>query len=299
MNTGNSFRNAAQIEPRRACCFVGSTQRALHDVLVGAPVPQTDHRCAEQHAEPRVVVVEVPRHAAGFLHRSPGPFHSGRHERLPEVEHLRTAESAELAPAAQCMQSEHSDQQRTKHQDARLHGLRVGHRPQAAENRVEAGQHDHQNRADPETVERANPHLRQQHLEHDATGKNAHRHLRDDVGDQRNQRQHPAAGRIEAPFEKLRHREHLRPHVERHEHPRQHQQAPGMQLVMRHGHAVGRTRPGQAHQVLRTDVRCEDRTADDPPAQIASRQEVVVSRVTVLQNDPPGQAEQDRKVDRR
>ena len=40
--------------------FVGRAQRALHDVLVGAPVPQADDGRAEQHAQPREIAVEVP-----------------------------------------------------------------------------------------------------------------------------------------------------------------------------------------------------------------------------------------------
>ena len=46
--TGNSFRNAAKMLPRRAIGLVRRAQRALHDVLVRAPVPQADDRRAEQ-----------------------------------------------------------------------------------------------------------------------------------------------------------------------------------------------------------------------------------------------------------
>ena len=58
-------------------------------------------------------------------------------------------------------------------------------------------------------IQRADPHFRQQHGEHDAAGKDAHGDLRHDVGNQRDRRQHPAAGRIEPPLQKFRHGEHL------------------------------------------------------------------------------------------
>jgi hypothetical protein len=50
MKTGSSLRNAAKIVPRRASRLVRRAERALHDVLVGAPVPQPDDRRAEEHA---------------------------------------------------------------------------------------------------------------------------------------------------------------------------------------------------------------------------------------------------------
>ena len=71
MNTGSSLRKAAKIVPRRASVTFGAPASA-DDVLVGAPVPEPDDRGTQQHARPRVVLVEVPRHAAGLLHRRPG-----------------------------------------------------------------------------------------------------------------------------------------------------------------------------------------------------------------------------------
>ena len=71
----------------------------------------------------------------------------------------------------------------------------------------------------------------------------------------------------------------MRPGVERHEHPGQHQQAPGVQFVVGHRHAVLGARAGQPDHVLRADVRGEDRGPDDPPAEVAAGQEVVGGRV--------------------
>ena len=104
------------------------------------------------------------------------------------------------------------------------------------------------------------------------------------------------AGGREAPLEELRHREDLRPDVERHEHPAQHQQAPGVQLVVGHGHAARCARAGQADQVLRADVRREDRRADDEPAEVAAGQEVVVGGVLVPPDEPEHHAGEEREV---
>ncbi len=55
---------------------------------------------------------------------------------------------------------------------------------------------------------------------------------------------------------------------------------------MGQGHAVGRPGAGQADDVLRADVRGEDRGADDPPAEIAPGEEIIGGRVLVLADDP-------------
>ena len=168
--------------------------------------------------------------------------------------------------------------------------------------RVQAGQHDHEHRADPEAVEdRAadlNLHLGQQRAEHDAAGEDADRDLRQHVRDQRDHRQHPARRRRKAALEELRHREDARPHVERHQHPAEHEQAPGVQLVVRQRHAARRPGAGQADEVLRADVRREDRGADDDPSEVAAGQEVVVGRIPAPQHRPPGQAQEQPEIQR-
>ena len=69
-----------------------------------------------------------------------------------------------------------------------------------------------------------------------------------------------------------------------------------MQLVMGHRHAVLGARAGQAHDVLRADVRGEDRGADDPPAEIAAGQEVIGRGVLASADDPPGHAEEECEI---
>ncbi len=129
-------------------------------------------------------------------------------------------------------------------------------------------------------------HFRQQGAEHHAAGEDADRDFRQDEGDDRHDRQHVARLGGEAAFEELRHGEHQRAHVERHEHPGQHQQAPGVQFIMGHRHAVLGAGTGQADDVLGADVRGEDRGADDPPAEVAAGEEVVGGGVLVLARPP-------------
>ena len=76
MNTGSSFRIRGEDRPAPRLGLVRRAQRALHDVLIGAPVPEADDRRAEQHAEPGVVAVEVPARCRA---RSPSPAPSALH----------------------------------------------------------------------------------------------------------------------------------------------------------------------------------------------------------------------------
>ena len=69
-----------------------------------------------------------------------------------------------------------------------------------------------------------------------------------------------------------------------------------MQFVMGQRHAVFRARTGEADDVFRTNVRSKDGCADDPPAKVAARQEVIRGRVLVLADDPPGDAQQKTEI---
>lgn len=82
-----------------------------------------------------------------------------------------------------------------------------------------------------------------------------------------------------------------------HEDPAQDQQAPGVQFIVRHDHAAGGTRAGQAHHVFRSDVGGKNRCADDPPAQIAAGQEVIAGRVLCFADHPGSHAQQDAEVE--
>src|ERR1039457_4467888 len=62
--------------------------------------------------------------------------------------------------------------------------------------------------------------------------------------------------------------------------------------------SVLRARAGQADNVLRTDVGGEDRRADDPPAEIASGEEIVGGGVFGPVDDPPCYTKQDAEIER-
>ena len=256
--------------------LVRGAEDALDDVLVRAPVPQADDGGAEEHADPGIVVVEVPGHPSGLVDRGPRPLHPRRDERFPKVEHLAAGDLAERAPAAERLQAEVGHQARADDEDERLQGFGVGDGLEPAHDRVEPGDDDDQDGPDPEAVQAEPVELGQEHAEDDAAGEDADGHLGQDVGDERDERQHRPGGRREAPLQELGHGEDPRAHVERHHDPAEDEQAPGVELVVGHGHAVGRARPGQADEVLGPDVRGEDGGADDEPAEVPSGQEVVV-----------------------
>ncbi len=280
MKTGNSLSSAAKIEPR------------LASVSFGAPsVRWTMYWSVHQYQSPM-----TGGHAAGFLDRRPRGLDSLGNQRLPQIEHLGTANGPQFGPPSERLQAEERHQHGPQHKHQGLQGLGVGHRAQTAQHGVGTREHDHQDGANPEAVQRSDSHVRQQDGEHDPARKDAHRDLGHDVGDQRDHRQHPAAGGIEPPFQELGHGEDLRPHVERDQHPPQNQQTPRVQFVMGHRHAVGGAGARQADQMLRADVRSEDRGPHHPPAKIPAGQEVVVGRVLVLGDHPPGDAQQQAKI---
>ena len=71
-----------------------------------------------------------------------------------------------------------------------------------------------------------------------------------------------------------------------------------MQFIVGQRNAAGRPGASQSDHVLRSNVRGKDRSADDPPTEIASRKKVVCSRVFALLDHPPSHSEQNGKVDR-
>src|SRR5260370_24469104 len=90
---GSEFQKRGEDASAAGDFFVGGAESTLDDVLVGAPVPQADDRGAEEHAEPREIIVEVPSffyNIAGALRFEPGrptALYTRGDERLPEIEH--------------------------------------------------------------------------------------------------------------------------------------------------------------------------------------------------------------------
>src|SRR3954471_12122903 len=48
--------------------------------------------------------------------------------------------------------------------------------------------------------------------------------------------------------------------------------------------------------MLRADIRCKDGRADDEPAEVPAREEVVVGRILISPDHPPGDPEQQREI---
>ena len=210
-------------------------------------------------------------------------------ERLPHVEQVAAHRGAQLAPAADLREPEDGDRGRPAYEDERLQRLGIDHRPQAAEHGVDAGQHDHRGGAGPE-VEAHQP------LQHHAARVDGHRHLGEDVAHEHDHRQEPAAAAVVAALEKLGHREDAAPQVERHEHPAEEQDDPGVQLVVPQHHAGAGPRAGEADDVLGADVRGEQRRPDREPAHVPAREEVVGGGLLASAGDPRRDAEQGREV---
>jgi hypothetical protein len=63
-----------------------------------------------------------------------------------------------------------------------------------------------------------------------------------------------------------------------------------VELIVGHSHAVGSARTGEADEVLGADVGGKNRRADDEPAEVAARKEVIVGRVLAFSDDPPDMA---------
>ncbi len=274
--------------------LVPGAQGALHDVLVGAPVPEADDRRAEEHSRPREVGVEVPRDPVRLQHRRPGPVHPLRNDRLPQVEEIGIEGLPESSPAPESRQPEPGQEPRAHHQHQRLQRLGVGDRAHSARDGVDPGEHDHDQGAHPEAVQEPRAelqlHVREQRREDHPAREDPHRDLGQHVAHQRDQREHPARGGRETALQELGHGVDARPHEERDEHPGEHEQAPRVQLVVRQGDPVGGARPREADQVLGADVRREDRGPDDEPPEVAVGQEVVVRRVLAPREDPGGES---------
>ena len=203
-------------------------------------------------------------------------------------------------PSSEFVEAVEREERGTEDQDAYLHRVVVGYRAHPSERCVQAGEDDDKDRADPETVNRiardVQLHFREQRAEDHSSGEDADGNFRDDEGDDGDDGKNVARFRAEALFEEFRHGENHGAHVKRHEYPSEHQQAPGMEFVVREGDAAGGACAGQSDNVLRANVGGENRGADNPPAEVAAREEVVGGGIFCVADDIPGDAEQDREI---
>jgi hypothetical protein len=109
----------------------------------------------------------------------------------------------------------------------------------------------------------------------EAAGGQRHRDLRENVGEDGDRRQIPAARRPVTALEKLRHRDDPAAQVEGNEHPRERQHHEhGQPLEVADGQPGARARPRQPDEVLARDVGREQRRADGDPADAPIRQKI-------------------------
>ena len=285
--------------------LIGSAEGALHDVLVGAPIPEPNDGRAEEHAEPREIAVEIPSfpndlaRGVGLHDRGPSALDAGGDERLPEIEHIRAAPVAELTPSAETNQAVAGQQRGAGDQDGDLDGIVVSHGAHAAQGCVESGEHDNEHGADPEAVDGGaadvQTQLGKESAEDHAAGEDPNGDFGNHKGDERNDRKDVTRMHAEAALQELGHGEDHGAHVEGYEDPGQNQEAPGVQFVVGHGHAAGRAGTRKADDMFRSDIGSENGSADDPPTEIAPGEEIVGGGVLSLANDQDGEVERDHQ----
>jgi len=251
-------------------------EHALHDELIGAPIPHRQNGRAEQNARPRKL---------RMIHAAPQAQGLGRNRR------------AHSFHAAQRRKAEGRDAERAAEQNEHLHHVGVEHHAQPAPYGVCAGNEHNENRAGPE----GHAHER---FENNAPGGDGHRNFGEHIPHHRKPGQISArAGRIAA-LQKLGHGEDAAAQIKGRKQPGQQQQhQPGHNFKLRHRNAAAFFHRGgggarQAHQVLGADVRGENGSADDEPAHIAARQKEIALAAAPA---PPGRnchPEDQREVER-
>ena len=65
---------------------------------------------------------------------------------------------------------------------------------------------------------------------------------------------------------------------------------------MGHCDTVGAAGPREAYQVFWADVGCENRGADDPPAEVSACKEVIIGGVSAPEDNPPGDGKNKTEV---
>ena len=221
--------------PRRASRKSTRRQHALHDVLIGAPVPQADDRRSEQHAEPRRVA-RVEQKAGKSLRLGRG------RQRPPQVDRFGIG-GAQRVQATDLSQTHDQQHGRAGEQHRHVHGFGPQHRLHAAERStktpvmVTSENAANQKKSTSPSTGSCDGLVAEDGLDRERAGENRYRRLGEDVADEEDQRQHRARCRRVATLEELRRREYIGAQVERREHPAEHQHQLGMQLPVREGHA--------------------------------------------------------------
>ena len=245
---GKDLEIAGENRSRPRMALVLRRQHALHDYLVGAPVPDAENRRAEEDA---------------------GPWEVGIAERLDHVKVALGHGRPQPGEAAGSIQTDHRQDHRPRDENQRLDEIGIDDRGQPSGDRVHAGR-DHENQRRRQRVPSHHA------LEDDPCGIEVNGNLREDVGENGDAGKVDRAGAAEPALQELGHREHVRPQVERHEHPSEQQHDQTREpLEVAHRKTRRGAGPGQADEMLRRDVRHEQRRADCEPADVAAREEIV------------------------
>ena len=148
------------------------------------------------------------------------------------------------------------------------------------------------------SVDRSSQRIPADHaLQHDRRRVQVHRNLGEDVREDRDAREVHAARAVEAPLQELRHREHVRAQVERHEYPAEDQQDQAREpLEVADRQARGRARAGEPDECS-VEMFRRTASADREPADVAAGEEVV-DGAAALAREVHADAEDDQEVDR-
>ena len=275
-------------------------EHALDDGLIAAPIPDAQHRIAEQNGIPREAgrIVRRARHAEK-ISRAPGdiaPGHAGERMRI------RRERVREFRPAADFQIAHDRHHHRADEQQNGLHAFRPHHREQAADHRVNAREHAEH---DDEQHKRVHAHDRcagreaENAAQHPRRRVKRHAHVNHDGREQRDDGEHIATAAIEAAFEKVRQRGDLRAQVERREKQRQQNQREARHpLEVAEDEAVFVSRFGQADEMHGGDVRREHRKANHRPRERVAGEEIV-SALTAGRAFAPPKSRRHAKADDR
>ncbi len=227
-------------------------EHALNDDLVGAPVPDAKNRSAEKNARPGIV---------------------GIADRFDHVEIAGGNRGAKTGKAADFLESDKSQSTSTGQENDRLHEVCVNDRGETSGNRIDTGGDDKNNCCRPRILPA-----------HDAIHDKSccievHGNLREDIRNDGNTREIRGAVAVKTALQKFRHGENIRPKIEGNEYPsKEKKNENGEPFIVTGCEAGGGAGTGEADEMLRGNVRNEQRSADGEPADVAAREEIAFGR---------------------
>lgn len=224
------------LHDRGVVLAAGLPEDTLDDMLVGAPIPETDDRRAEEHGESGILVVHgIARVPMEHVRRPVSVMQA-----VAVGHHVGPA--FRDAPMAEGGKAQEEHEERADDEDRRLDGRHGHHALHPSEHGEDGCNHNETKRPVPERKA-------EQILEKYAARKGRHAHLGEDIGDQRDDAQPRARTLRVTVFQKVGHRDDLaqlvaQKLIERHEKPAQDENHPALHLPMGHSNAVLRSRTG-------------------------------------------------------